>query len=91
MGFIGQSVLSLLLAYWVFFMAKDGSLDMQHEEGSIENKIERKRLEFVSNMLVVGNDIQMVLGISYMVNVFAIDKLDLYHLHLVFDVVSFVG
>lgn len=65
---------------------------MHHEEGTAENQIERKRLQFISEMLVVGNDIQMTLGISYMVTVFAsVHTIDLYHLHLVFDIVSFVG
>ncbi|UNI17402.1 hypothetical protein JDV02_003744 [Purpureocillium takamizusanense] len=91
-GFVGQALLSLLLAGWVFLLSKQGNLDLHHQEGTIEHKIERKRLKAVSEILMVGNDIQMLLGISYMINTFVYgDSLDVYHLHLVFDVVSFVG
>ncbi|GJN82563.1 hypothetical protein PLIIFM63780_006103 [Purpureocillium lilacinum] len=91
-GFVGQALLSLLLAGWVFLLSKHGTLDLHHQEGTIEHRIERKRLESVSEILMVGNDIQMLLGISYMINTFAYgDTLDTYHLHLVFDIVSFVG
>ncbi|KAJ6440915.1 Autophagy-like protein 18 [Purpureocillium lavendulum] len=91
-GFVGQALLSLLLAGWVFLLSKHGSLDLRHQEGTVEHRIERKRLQAVSDILMVGNDIQMVLGISYMINAFAYgNRLDLYHLHLVFDIVSFVG
>lgn len=92
MGFVGQAFVSLCLATWVFFLSKHGTLDLHHEEGTVEHQIERKRLQFVSNMLVVGNDIQMTLGISYMITIFtSVPEMDLYHLHLVFDIVSFVG
>lgn len=41
---------------------------------------------------MVGNDMQMTLGISYMITVYAgKSTLDVYHLRLVFDIVSFVG
>lgn len=73
-------------------MSKRGDVDLHYEEGTVEHQIERKRLEFVSDILMIGNDIQMVLGGSYMITAFAsAATLDLYHLRLVFDVVSFVG
>lgn len=54
--------------------------------------MERKRLESVADILMVGNDFQMLLGTSYMISVFvSAGKLDSYHLHLIFDIVSFVG
>lgn len=91
-GFIGQAIISLGLSVWVFFLSKTGNLDVTHDEGSIERQIEHKRLEFISDILMIGNDIQMTLGVSYMVTVFCQwDTIDLYHLHLAFDVVSFVG
>lgn len=41
---------------------------------------------------MIGNDIQMLLGISYMLSVLtSAGSIDTYHLHLVFDIVSFVG
>jgi hypothetical protein len=41
---------------------------------------------------MVGNDIQIVIGTAYMVSTFSdIGSIDTYHLHLVFDIVSFVG
>ena len=43
-------------------------------------------------MLMVGNDIQMVLGSSYMITLFVSwHDMSLYHAHLAFDIVSFVG
>jgi hypothetical protein len=86
-------VISLCLAVWAFFFSKSGSFfDGGHAPESIEYAIEQKRLECVSDILMVGNDIQMVVGTSYMISAFAnIDTMDTYHLHLVFDIVSFVG
>lgn len=91
-GFVGQALISLILAACVFTFSKTGNLDINHEEGTMEHKVERRRLWLISDILMVGNDIQMLLGISYMVTIFArIYKMDTYHLHLAFDIVSFVG
>ncbi|KAM0261302.1 hypothetical protein ACHAQJ_002333 [Trichoderma viride] len=91
-GFVGQAIISLCLAAWAFFFSKSGSFDGGHAPGSIEFAIEQKRLECVSDILMVGNDIQMVIGTSYMISVFSsAATIDTYHLHLVFDIVSFVG
>ncbi|KAM0448689.1 hypothetical protein ACHAO4_008400 [Trichoderma viride] len=92
-GFVGQAVISLCLAVWAFFFSKSGSFfDGGHAPESIEYAIEQKRLECVSDILMVGNDIQMVVGTSYMISAFSnIGNIDTYHLHLVFDIVSFVG
>ncbi|KAK5995734.1 hypothetical protein PT974_04152 [Cladobotryum mycophilum] len=86
-GFVGQALISLSLACWVFLLSKHGNLDVLHDEGTVEYAIARKRLECVLDILMVGNDIQMLLGSSYMITVFASgDTIDLYHLHLVFDI-----
>lgn len=61
---MGQAFLSLALATWVFFFAKRGRLDLKHEEQTREHAIERKRLELVQEILMVGNDIQMLTGMS---------------------------
>ncbi|KJK68049.1 hypothetical protein P875_00108697 [Aspergillus parasiticus SU-1] len=91
-GFAGQALLSLCLSAWVFFLTKHGNMDITYPEGSMKREIERKRLDFVSNILMIGSDIQSTLGISYMVTTFSQSSImDLYHLHLVFDIVSFVG
>lgn len=67
-------------------------MPISHPEGLAKSAIEQKRLECVSDILMVGNDIQMVIGTSYMISVFALGtSIDTYHLHLVFDIVSFVG
>ncbi|KAE8381155.1 hypothetical protein BDV26DRAFT_301955 [Aspergillus bertholletiae] len=91
-GFAGQAALSLGLSAWVFFLTKHGNMDITYPEGSVKREIERKRLDFVSNILMIGSDIQSTLGISYMITVFSqAEIMDTYHLHLVFDIVSFVG
>ncbi|KAJ3484133.1 hypothetical protein NLG97_g7132 [Lecanicillium saksenae] len=91
-GFVGQALLSLILAFWVFFMTKHGRLNSSAEHGTIEWKIQQKRLTFVSEMLMIGNDIQLGLGISYMITAFTQSHtMDLYHLRLIFDIVCFVG
>lgn len=91
-GFIGQAIISLGMAFWAFFLSRHGNLDISHDEGTLERRVEKKRLQFVSDMLMIGNDIQVSLGVSYMVTVFVSwDDMDLYHLHLAYDVVSFVG
>ena len=51
-----------MLAVWVFFFSRHGRLDVKHDEGSDEHKIEKKRLEMVTDMLMIGNDIQMLTG-----------------------------
>lgn len=107
-GFVGQATISLLLAGWVFLFSKLGYLDVEHRNVKVDAEAEaeeeedqdaarrhaadRKRLEIVSEILMVGNDIQVLLGISYMVTVFSsVASMDTYHLHLVYDIVSFVG
>ena len=91
-GFIGQALLSLSLAMWVFFLSKNGSLELHHDEGTVEHEIEHKRLESVSDILMIGSNIQMVLGVSYIINIFAWGRqMDTYHLRLAFDIVCFVG
>ncbi|CAI7595287.1 unnamed protein product [Penicillium glandicola] len=91
-GFAGQAALSLGLSAWVFFLTTHGNMDIKNPEGSIERVIERKRMEFVSSILMIGSDIQSTLGIAYMITAFAqIEILDTYHLRLAFDFVSFVG
>lgn len=91
-GFVGQALLSLILSFLVFSLTKHGRLDLRGEKGSVEWKVQQKRLTFVCDILMIGNDIQMALGISYMITVFTQARtIDLYHLRFVFDVVSFVG
>jgi hypothetical protein len=46
-------------------------MDITHPEGSIEREVERKRLDFVSKILMVGSDFQSTLGIAYLVTTFA--------------------
>jgi hypothetical protein len=76
----------------VFLFSKLGYLDVHHDQDSIHHAMDRKRLEIVSEILMVGNDIQMLLGISYMVSIFSsVASMDTYHLHLMYDIVSFVG
>ncbi|KAH8205600.1 hypothetical protein TruAng_000306 [Truncatella angustata] len=63
-----------------------------------EHEAEKKRLKLVSDILMVGNDVQMLTGIALLITAFSQygmagdeDRIDLYHLHLIFDTVSFVG
>ncbi|OTA95836.1 hypothetical protein M434DRAFT_68708, partial [Hypoxylon sp. CO27-5] len=67
-------------------------LDIQHPEGTPEHASEKKRLGFVSEILMVGNDLQMITGIALIITALTSgEEIDLYHLHLVYDTVSFVG
>lgn len=51
-----------------------------------------KRLELICDLVMVGNNIQLMSGIAIMITVFTdATNIDLYHLRLMFDVVSFVG
>jgi hypothetical protein len=91
-GFAGQAVISLGLSLWVFFLTTHGNMDITHPEGSKEREIERKRLDFVSAILTIGCDIQLTLGIAYLITTFSqVQIMDTYHLHLVFDIASFVA
>ncbi|KAH8886552.1 hypothetical protein GQ53DRAFT_596466, partial [Thozetella sp. PMI_491] len=92
LGFSAQAFISIVLAVWVFFLSKLGRLEVEHEEGTHEFASEKKRLDIVLSMLMVGNDIQMLTGTALLVTTFtAGSHADLYHLHLVYDTVSFVG
>ncbi|KAI1450904.1 hypothetical protein F5Y02DRAFT_7174 [Annulohypoxylon stygium] len=92
LGLSVQAFISLSLSFWVFFMTKLGRLDNQHPEGTPEHACEKKRLGFVSEILMVGNDLQMITGIALIITaISSAEEIDLYHLHLVFDTVSFVG
>ncbi|KAH8881018.1 hypothetical protein GQ53DRAFT_624164, partial [Thozetella sp. PMI_491] len=67
-------------------------LDVRHNEGTEEYKIQIRRLTTFSKLLMVGNDFQMLLGIAYMITSWTKQaQIGLYHLRLVFDTVSFVG
>lgn len=91
-AFAGQGMLSMGLTVWVFFLSRYGRLDITHEEGTEQYRRQRKRLETVSDMLMVGNDSQMLLGIAYMITIWTKqDKIGVYHLRVAFDTVSFVG
>lgn len=61
-AFTAQAVISLTLSVWVIFLSHYGRLGVQHTEGTIEYESEKKRLEMVSDILMVGNDIQMLTG-----------------------------
>jgi hypothetical protein len=50
------------LAGWVFFVSKAGRLDTTHEEGTREHTIVKKRLADAREMLMLGNDVQMLTG-----------------------------
>ncbi|KAI0180168.1 hypothetical protein GGR52DRAFT_230331 [Hypoxylon sp. FL1284] len=92
LGLSVQAFISLALAIWVFFWTKLGRLDVQHPEGTVEHASEKKRLGFVSEILMVGNDLQMITGIALIITALADWKnVDLYHLRLVFETASFVG
>ena len=65
MAFAGQAAISLSLAIWVFFLSRHRRLEVQHEQGTAEHAVEVKRLESVLDILMVGNDIQMLTGIFF--------------------------
>lgn len=91
-SFAGQAFLSLAVTIWVFFLARHGHLDLDDVEDTVEYRRRKKRLEIFSSMLQVGNDVQMLLGIAYMITIWTKqDKIGVYHLRLAFDTVSFVG
>ncbi|KAK8134821.1 hypothetical protein PG984_006833 [Apiospora sp. TS-2023a] len=92
-SFAGQALLSLFLASWIVFLSKKGHLHLHHHpEGSDEHERRKKRIEFLSDVVNIGNDLQVLLGIALMITAWTKRKeLGLYHLRLVFDTVSFVG
>ncbi|KAK7920238.1 hypothetical protein PG985_008260 [Apiospora marii] len=92
-SFAGQALLSLFLAGWIVILSKKGHLHLHHHpEGSDEHERRRKRIEFLSDVVNIGNDLQVLLGIALMITAWTKRKeLGLYHLRLVFDTVSFVG
>ncbi|EFX03596.1 hypothetical protein CMQ_524 [Grosmannia clavigera kw1407] len=91
-GFAGQAFLSLFLACWVFFLTRHGRLGTPHTVKSDKHAVEKKRLEMVEEILMIGNDMQMAIGIALMITTFTVVKtIDIYHLRLIYDTVSFVG
>ncbi len=63
MAFSGQAAISLTLAIWVFFLSRHRRLEVQqHDDGTAEHAVEVKRLESALDILMVGNDIQMLTG-----------------------------
>ncbi|KAH8894848.1 hypothetical protein GQ53DRAFT_64810 [Thozetella sp. PMI_491] len=94
LGFSSQAFISLVLCIWVILLAKHGRLVAVKnlDEGTAEHEREVQRLEMVSDILMVGNDIQMVTGCALVITGFTKwSTIDLYHLHLIFDTLSFVG
>ncbi|KAI0834777.1 hypothetical protein F5Y06DRAFT_277850 [Hypoxylon sp. FL0890] len=91
-GLSVQALISLVLSFWVFFLTKLGRLDIQHPEGTPGHASDKKRLGFVSEILMIGNDLQMITGVALIITALSnVKEIDLYHLHLVYDTVSFVG
>lgn len=62
-------------------------MDMKHPEGSIGRVVERKRMEFVMNILMVGSDFQSTVGIAYMITTFA--QVLVFDLHFPMQFVGF--
>ncbi|KAI1501342.1 hypothetical protein F5X99DRAFT_203590 [Biscogniauxia marginata] len=91
-SFAGQAFLSLVITTYVFLLSRTGSLEIEHEKGTEMYRRQRKRLKAFSQMLMVGNDSQMLLGIAYMITIWTKqDNIGVYHLRLGFDTVSLVG
>lgn len=91
-GFSVQAFISLVLSIWAFFLTKFGRLEVQGEEGTAQHANEKKRLGFVTEILMIGNDLQMITGLALISTALSSwREIDLYHLHLVYDTVSFVG
>jgi hypothetical protein len=61
-SFSVQTFVSLALSIWVFFLSKLGRLDVSHEQGSEEYKVELGRLRIISRCIMVGYDVQLLLG-----------------------------
>ncbi|KAI1490249.1 hypothetical protein F5X96DRAFT_558894 [Biscogniauxia mediterranea] len=91
-SFAGQAFLSLAITTYVFLLSRTGSLEIEHEKGTELYRRQRKRLKAFSQILMVGNDSQMLLGIAYMITIWTKqDNIGVYHLRLGFDTVSLVG
>ncbi|KAH8681589.1 hypothetical protein BX600DRAFT_26849 [Xylariales sp. PMI_506] len=97
-GFTGQAFISLILSMFVVFMLSKGRLDSGCEPGTKEHARDQERLRLIADLLMVGSDIQMLTGISLFFTIFSLynssnpdTNIDLYHLHLVYDTVSFVA
>ncbi|KAL7626602.1 hypothetical protein AAE478_003374 [Parahypoxylon ruwenzoriense] len=68
LGFSVRAFILLALSIRVVFLTKLGRLNVDHPEGTAEHASEKRRLEMVSEILMIGNDLQMI-TVSY---VFAI-------------------
>jgi hypothetical protein len=91
-SFAGQAFLSLALATWFFFVSETGRLVPRHIQGPKARVLAEKRLDVFSEMLMIGNDIQILLGIAYMITVWTHRAtVGLYHLRLAYEAVSLVG
>ena len=66
-SFSGQAILSLVLVGCVVSLSQKGRLHIHHHHGPSEQERQRKRLELFLELLNVGNDLQVLLGIAYMV------------------------
>ena len=68
-SFAGQALLSLFLAAWIVFLSEKGHLHLHHHrEGTDEHERRKKRIEFLSDVVNIGNDLQVLLGIALMVS-----------------------
>lgn len=66
-SFSGQAILSLVLVGCVVFLSQKGRLHIHHHHGPSARERQTKRLELFLELLNVGNDLQVLLGIAYMV------------------------
>ncbi|KAK2072954.1 hypothetical protein P8C59_007271 [Phyllachora maydis] len=88
----GQGFLSLALSTWFFFVSETGQLVPRQVQGPKARQLAAQRLDVVSEMLMIGNDIQVLLGSAYMLTAWTHRRhVGLYHLRLAFEAVSMVG
>ncbi|KAF2671582.1 hypothetical protein BT63DRAFT_476464 [Microthyrium microscopicum] len=91
-AFGAQGFISLVLSFWVLYLSSRGKLNIKHAEGTPQYEVETKRQELLADILIMGNDAQVLTDIALIITGLASARtIDLYHLHLIFDTVSLVG
>jgi hypothetical protein len=62
-AFGAQALLSLILAFWMLYLSTRGKLDIPYEKGTRKYDIKDKKHELLANILILGNDAQVLTGI----------------------------
>jgi hypothetical protein len=60
-----QALISLILCFWLIYLNWKGKLDVEHAKGTKKYEIEMKKQQTLGDILLMGNDAQVLTGVLH--------------------------